>query len=78
MSEIELRMKIGSALAAIRQMAQGKRLMLPDGRVVGMGDDASVGFVSQLQDGERVTGSLTVKDVIELMEQHGLGPVIGG
>lgn len=45
MSDDELRLDIGRTLEIVRQLATGKTLTLPNGSVLAMGEDMSIGIL---------------------------------
>ena len=53
-------------LSIVQQLAAGKRLTLPTGQVIGMGEDMSIGFLIQRADGEERVAGLSTMDLAQL------------
>lgn len=75
---IELGHDLIRTLAIIRQLALGKRLVLPDGTTVAMGDDYTVGFVINVRGVDQVSqlSDLTVRELNKLCNEFEIGPII--
>ena len=69
----------GCTLAIVRELAQGKRLTLSDGLVIGMGEDMSIGFVIVGSDGSEHIAGLSTMDLCQLnqlLKRYDVGMVI--
>lgn len=66
-------MQLARTLAVIKQLADGKRLTLPTGTVIMMGEDFSVGCI--IPGTDRISGftDLTIRDLNRLCEKHEIG-----
>jgi len=64
-------------LSIVKQLATGKFLSLPESRRIGMGENMEIGYLIRLAGEEdRVVGELTLKDLNDICEKHGIGFVI--
>lgn len=66
-------------LSVVKELARGRQLILPDGRVVAMGEDMSIGFVITDSNGEDCIGSLSTMDLRRLnrlLDENDIGKVI--
>lgn len=62
-------------LAIVRELAQGKHLVLPCGKL-GMGEDLSIGFLLDDGHGHQTIAGLSTMDLRELdqlLTRHGIG-----
>jgi len=67
---------IDRTLAIVHQLAQGKRLTLPDGLVLAMGEDMSIGFLLMNPNGTETVGGLSTMDLAQLnvvLARHSVG-----
>jgi len=62
-------MNIARTLAILRQMAQGKRLKLPDGHEIAMAEDMTIGFVVEIrgQEGVSQMSEMTLRELDQLL-----------
>lgn len=66
-------------LSIVQQLAQGKRLTLPTGQVIGMGEDMSIGFLIQRAGGEECIAGLSTMDLAQLnrlLNEYDIGMAI--
>lgn len=71
--------EIARTLSIVQQMAQGKRLHLPNGQKIGMGEDMSIGFVITKANGVAHIGGLSTMDICQLnrlLNEHNIGMAI--
>lgn len=74
-----IREDIARTISVLRELAEGKELHLPNGQVIAMGEDASIGFLYTDADGDsRISGLATIdfKQLNDLLEKHKLGYAI--
>lgn len=63
---VPLNFERSRTLQIVKLLAKGKRLSLPDGTQIGMGEDMSIGFVLTGSDGVETIGGLSTMDLSQL------------
>jgi len=58
----------------INKLLDGKRIYLPNGQVIGMGEDFSIGYMYMTQSGEWFVGAITIDltGLVQVIEKYNL------
>lgn len=68
--------KAKRTLAIVNRLADGHRLTLPDGNILAMGEDMSIGFIIKFPDQEEgisMMSTMDLKGLNELLNKHNIG-----
>lgn len=71
----EFDLQFARTMSVVRQLAKGKHLRLGDIKI-GMGEDMTIGFVTEWLDGVRITDDLSIKHLNDLCEMYEIAMVI--
>lgn len=65
-------------LAIVRQLARGKRLHLPDGSRIAMGQDYTIGLIYEIRGKDTISplAEMTFSQLNTICEKHRIGPII--